>query len=101
MKGEVIMEKVKIGGITYAVEQHDHLGADHGLCGQIHYEKAIIKIDSAMSSEKQEQTLVHEILHGIFHEAGFREQDEDQINRVANVLYQVMKDNQFDFKGGK
>lgn len=46
---------------------------------------------------KKEQTFVHELLHACFNEAGFNEQDEDMINRVGVMLYQVLKDNYLDF----
>lgn len=50
-----------------------------------------------MSPTKKEQVLIHELLHACIAEAGFDEQDEDVVNRVSIVLYQVLKDNAFDF----
>jgi hypothetical protein len=48
-----------------------------------------------MSDERKEQTIVHEMLHAIHFEAGYdsEDQDEDMINRTANVLHQVIVDN--------
>jgi len=50
-----------------------------------------------MSRDKKEQTLLHEMLHACFNEAGFDEQDEDVVNRLGIVLYQVLKDNNLSF----
>ena len=59
--------------------------------------KSTIEIDNGLSNERKEQTLVHEILHACFKDAGFEDQDEDVINRVGIVLYQVLKDNKLYF----
>lgn len=50
-----------------------------------------------MSQERKEQVFVHEMLHACFFEAGYTEQDEDAINRVSAILYQVLKDNAICF----
>jgi hypothetical protein len=93
----MVPNKVIVAGIEYEVreiagmeEQFDHLG-------QILYTRGVIKVDSELSHDRKEQVFIHELLHGIFYEAGIEEQDEDVINRVSAVLYQVLKDNQFNF----
>lgn len=90
------MDKVKIGGIVYSVEIKEDLVGHTGNWGETNLKKTTIVLDSNMSKQRTDQTLVHEIVHGIFEEAGF-EQDEDKVNRLGIVLYQVLKDNDFSF----
>ena len=95
----MIPTKIKIAGIEYGVIEEAGMESRYEHLGQILYTKGIINIDKDLPMDRKEQVLVHEILHGIFFEAGFEEQDEDMINRVGSVLYQVMKDNQLQFGG--
>lgn len=90
------MDKVKIGGIVYQIEVKNDLAGETGNWGETNLKKTTIVLDSNMSKQRTDQTLVHEIVHGIFEEAGF-EQDEDKVNRLGIVLYQVLKDNDFSF----
>lgn len=94
----MIPNKVKVAGIDYEVNEVPNMEDDFNRLGQILYTKGIIKVDSQMSPDRKEQVFVHELLHGIFYEAGIEEQDEDMINRVSIVLYQVLKDNPLNFK---
>lgn len=94
-----IPKTVKIAGIIYKVEEVEDLAAIQGIIGRLLEDKAIISLEKSLSKERKEQVFVHEVLHGIFREAGFDSQDEDLINRVAIVLHQVLKDNDFFAKG--
>jgi len=97
-RGEYMLpEKVTVAGIEYEIKEVDGLSDEHGLGGQILYEKGIIKIDSGMCHDKKEQILVHELLHSVFNEAGFENHEEDVVNRLAIVLYQVLKSNKLYF----
>lgn len=91
---------VKVAGIDYQVKEVDTviIGNSTSYAGSCAYESSEIQILNCLSEGKKEQTLVHEILHACFHEAGFDEQDEDVVNRVGIVLYQVLKDNDLTFK---
>jgi hypothetical protein len=55
-----------------------------------------IELDLSLCRTRKEQTFVHELLHACFKEAGYDEQDEEMIDRVSTVLYQVLKDNQLE-----
>lgn len=90
------MDKVKIGGIVYQIKIKNDLVGETGNWGETNLKKTTIALDSNMSKQRTDQTLVHEIVHGIFEEAGF-EQNEDKVNRLGIVLYQVLKDNDFSF----
>ena len=93
----MLPNKVKVAGVEYDVEEVDGINDRYDVLGQIHYTKGLIEIDSSINQHRKEQTLVHEILHACFFDAGFEEQDEDMINRVGIVLYQVLKDNKLHF----
>lgn len=93
----MLPNKIDVAGINYEIKEVDGLSEEHGLGGQILYEKGIIKIDANMCQDKKEQILVHELLHSIFNEAGYDKHDEDTINRLGIVLYQVLKNNNLYF----
>lgn len=88
--------EIKVGGLTYDVVEEEHFSSsddDRNLWGYCDYEKLIIKIRKSLSDQKKKQVLIHELTHAIFHEAGYKEQDEDMINRVSLILFQVIQDN--------
>jgi Zn-dependent peptidase ImmA (M78 family) len=93
----MIQSKVKVAGVTYEVKEVEGLARDHDLYGQVTYRNGVIKLDSALQQERKEQVFVHELFHAILYEAGYDEHDEKMVRRVANVLYQVLKENQFNF----
>ncbi|EGO5453284.1 TPA: hypothetical protein ACHV3V_003115 [Listeria monocytogenes] len=88
-----IPEQVKIGAINYKVQEKEVVDNDLNNWGACVFHDNHIEVLAGLSDERKEQTLIHEILHAIFYEAGFEEQDEDLINRAGIVLYQVLKDN--------
>jgi hypothetical protein len=95
----MVPEKVNVAGIEYTVKYVQGLEQKHGLMGLVRYGPAEIEIDKTLSDERKEQVFVHELLHACFFEAGYTEQDEDTVNRVSAVLYQVLKDNIINFSG--
>jgi hypothetical protein len=88
-------KQLKIGGAIYTVNEVDGLMRKLSLFGNVDFSDCIIQIDANISDERKEQTLIHEMLHAVHFEAGYdpSEQDEDLINRTANVLHQVIVDN--------
>lgn len=108
-----MLEAIKIAGIEWQVEIVDEFemsekqkeefrkeGHDPDEMikwGEVTYEKNKINLWSGLSPQKKEQTLIHEMLHAIFHEAGFDLDNEDEVNRISIVLHQVLKDNDFSF----
>ncbi|MDG3136717.1 hypothetical protein [Streptococcus suis] len=96
------METVKIGGLTYAVTKKSDLQGTNGNWGQIQYKKLEISLDDSLPEQLEDQTLIHEIVHGILAEAGYTNHEQDQANRIGLVLYQVLTDNDFSWlwKGG-
>ncbi|NGP45983.1 ImmA/IrrE family metallo-endopeptidase [Bacillaceae bacterium SIJ1] len=88
-------ERIKIAGVHYDVEPFE----DEENYGTCLYTKLLIRVDPRLKQRKQEQVLVHEMLHAIYLEAGYKEHDEEVIDRVSKVLYQVLCDNDFKFGG--
>ena len=91
-------QSVIVAGIQYkvAIKTNDQMPAEdegHTLLGECGYFDNYIHVNEIACDERKEQVFIHELTHAIFFEAGFEEQDEDMINRVGKVLYQVLKDN--------
>lgn len=91
------MKTIKVAGVNYNVKHVNKLMDDYDYLGHINYPNNEIKIDEGISEERKAQVLIHEMLHAIFYESGYDEQDEDMINRVGITLHQVLRDNDFSF----
>ncbi|NYS32818.1 hypothetical protein HZZ02_03325 [Streptococcus danieliae] len=91
------METVKIGGITYTVSKEPDLQGKTGEWGHIEYKTGKIVLDDSTSQQIENQTLIHEITHGILVEAGYTEHEEEQADRIGKILYQVLTDNDFSW----
>jgi len=96
----MLPDKVTIGCYDYKIETTNELiMVDNRKCtGMISYEKGIIKIstEDERSEHMQEQTLWHEILHGIVHyrAVGYGKADEETfIDELATGLYLLCKQN--------
>lgn len=89
-----IVNKVKIGGIVYGVEQPFLIDNNPDVDGQIDYRNQLIALKSDMDvhSDYAKQVFLHEILHGIYEHCGF-EQDEEKIKALSIALYTVITDN--------
>ncbi|MBL1225384.1 hypothetical protein [Enterococcus sp. BWR-S5] len=90
-----LKNEIKVGGVVYALTEKPFIEIDgsRDFIGNCDYQKAEIAVLSDISDERKDQTVIHELTHAIFYEAGYEEQDEDMINRVGKVLHQVLIDN--------
>lgn len=96
-----MLEKIKIGGMEYQVKEVK-FGESNGdvTLGECHFETADILINENLSDSRKEQTLFHEMVHAMLFEAGSIEYDnEELVNQLGLIMYQVFKDN--DFKSEK
>lgn len=94
------MKKIKVGGIVYDVELKEvvEINQDRNYYGSCDYKSAKIEIANTINEQRQEQTLIHEVMHAVFDEAGISlENEEDIVNRLSLVWYQVLKDNDFSY----
>lgn len=94
-------KSLNIAGINYTVEETPTLIHSDELWGRVDYYRSHIQVEQSLSDDRKQQILTHEMTHAIFLEAGYKEQDEDMINRVGIVLHQVLKNNDFSFLQGK
>lgn len=89
--------QVNVAGIEYQVQYQEGMLRTYNLMGQVLYAESRIDIDSSMSKTKKEQVFIHELVHAMLKESGYEEQDEDMVNRLSIVLYQVLKQNDLKF----
>ena len=87
----------RVGSVDYTVSITPKTAAVDCLWGKVSFGDTSIELADGLSEERLKNVLIHELTHAIFHEAGFTEHDEDMINRVGNVLAQVLRDNDFGF----
>lgn len=82
------MNKVIICGIPYEVQETEENFSD-GSCGVIHHREQLIKINKNMGDEYKEQTLMHEIIHGVLVCIGRDDlsNSEEFVQALANGLY--------------
>ena len=81
---------VNVCGIAHTViEVEDFFDSDMHL-GQIDYKRAEIRINKGASSDIKEETICHEMLHGILVHIGREDlsQDEPFVTALANAIYQ-------------
>lgn len=90
--------------MDYTVKRVDEvIIVDHKECfGSIDYNKKIIRIaNNIQDLQGEEETFLHEILHGIVFERNFtyeKNDDETITEELARGLHQVIKDNPGIFK---
>jgi hypothetical protein len=87
----------RVGTIDYEVTETPDLLRKHDLMGQVTFDDGIIEIEPLLSQQRKQNVLIHELLHACLYEAGYDEQDEEQVRRLGNVLTQVLRDNDFEF----
>jgi len=92
-----IPEKVKIGGREYKIEQSEHRAAGNGddICGEVWWSRNSIYLYENLPEDGKAATLLHEIIHAIFHHCGrFKQRDDEGlVNALAEGIFQVINDN--------
>lgn len=86
-----MIERVNICGIPYTIIYcEDNFDMDTHF-GQIDYKEATIKINKNLSKEITEESLTHEIVHGMLIHLGYNEnsQDEQFVQALSNAIYQT------------
>ena len=65
----------------------------NGDWGSTNFDKCIIKINKNLDHQQQEITLLHEIIHNIFHSVGEKELrwNEKVVDCLSEVMYQVIQ----------
>ena len=63
---------------------------------EIDYKACEIRVNKDMSKEAKEETIIHEMVHGMLVHLGYTEQSDDEtfVQALANAIYQG-----FDIRG--
>lgn len=87
---------INILGINYKVEKVEDINNNENQLGEIDYHKNIIKIKKTVEKQTQDESLVHEIVHGILLGIGYHELNDDEqfVSALSRGIYQVFKDNE-------
>jgi hypothetical protein len=88
----MMIDKVKIGNQTYEIIEVECVDKHSSLAGQIKFYDSIIRIDKGLSTEQKQETIIHEVLHGIEYFMGM-DLEEDVIKQFGRGLTMVFKDN--------
>ncbi len=89
-------EKVKIGGHTFNVTLVEVVNKHSPRRAEIDHLEGEIRIKTEMCHSKQEQSLLHEILHELDQQCATG-LDEETLIRLAEGLYDVLKTNKLYF----
>lgn len=89
-----MLEKIKIGGMEYQVNEVEFDKSDDDvILGECRFEKAEILINENLSDSRKEQTLFHEMVHAMLFEAGSIEYDnEELVNQLGDKDYRAFVD---------
>lgn len=92
----IFTDRIKIGWKEYAVQIvpsfQTLIDGGKECYGQILYDKCLIQLNENNSDEQNMVTLIHEIIHGI-EDMYALEVGEEKVERLANALYSLIKDN--------
>lgn len=87
--------KINICGIKYKIKEKDVINeGDEGIVqGRIEYSKQKIFLKKNLPEQTKEETLVHEIVHGILLHTGWIDltSNEQFVQSLANAIYQSFK----------
>lgn len=89
------LKKIKVGAVTYVVIEKPFIDIDgnRNHVGCCDYDHTEITILADLSEGRKKATFYHKLMHAIFKESGFDDQDEDMVNRLGIVLQQVIEEN--------
>lgn len=82
--------KVNICGLSHeVVEVEDKFNVDCHM-GMIEYKDLVIKINKDMAPEAKDETLCHEMVHGMLVHLGYQDManDEQLVQALGNAIYQ-------------
>ena len=97
----IIPEQVHLLYKDYKVKKTSNLRSDSGetLYGQTQFIEQLILINDNASEDQQKATLIHELVHGLDELFGI-ELKEEQVEKVGNAFYMLIRDNLEMFREG-
>lgn len=94
-----MIDKLKIGAITYAVEEIPRLtapgsdGQEMFCDGHIKFADCCIQVDANDAEQLKPHIVTHEAVHAILHQAGFGDHPESMVVALGYGLIALMRDN--------
>lgn len=85
---------IKIAGIDYTVETFKQ-SIDINLMGRLSYDTAQIFVREDLPLDKKKETLLHEVIHAVYMNAGLQPGDDEEkiVTALSSGVYQFLKDN--------
>lgn len=92
--GIVVTTTVNICGIPYQVDEFE-ADVDRNLMGRLQYDTAQIFIRKDIPLDKKMETLLHEVMHTVYMNAGLQPNDEEEkvVTALSSGVYQFLKEN--------
>lgn len=92
-KGNIMIEKIKIGGYSISIGHDDTIIANYGHVGEYSPIGQKISIATGLSKQHQQETLIHEVLEAIndIYELGL--EHDEQLCKLSVILHQIVNDN--------
>lgn len=94
-----IPKKLKVGGSIYKIKLVNQIEIDPLCQGLTRYGDHVIEISENQGKQSRELTFLHELVHALLFHFNY-EQNEDLVERLAQALYMVIKDNPEVFNNG-
>lgn len=90
---------VKISGIDYSINGFEK-DVDRDLMGRLCYDVAQIFIRNDLPLDKKLETLLHEVTHVVYMNAGLQPGDDEEkiVTALSSGVYQFLKDNKDVFR---
>lgn len=94
----LMVPTVNVASFAYVATDEGHVHEHIDVSGLTDPSAGIIQVEDALSEDRFRTTLLHEVLHAIFSEAGLHDAadsdvEERIITRMAPILRQTLKDN--------
>ena len=85
---------INIAGIEYTVEPFE-TDVDRNLMGRLAYNTAQIYIRKDLPLDKKYETLLHEVFHAVYMNAGLQPDDPEEkvVTALSSGVYQFLKEN--------
>lgn len=89
------MKTIKICGIPYKIIDKECIEGNGRVCGEITYDECVIKMREGMHPDYYNQTLIHEVVHGMLVMIGRNDLSDDEtfVQTLALAISQT-----FDLK---
>lgn len=92
--GIAVTTIINICGIPYQVDEFE-ADVDRNLMGRLQYDTAQIFVRKDIPLDKKMETLLHEVMHTVYMNAGLQPNDEEEkvVTALSSGVYQFLKEN--------